>query len=230
MQQGVRESAYRLAMRQPALIYDIQIHISSDKEHTEKPYMWGGLKQQSLANFMPELASGAQTCCLSCAWRLPCADPHQLDNGHRIEMGALLAMDTLRESASLSAWLRELAFLRTFHQIDPLHDVKNHCGDVDSNWLRVRMTPKVDRWLEPSLAPPGPPCGIKRDKNEKFNDPRRLKDDGLPKCDVHHWLFHKTRIPLEELMKTTPRFIFPCRARRMKGAAETATLEMARKY
>lgn len=164
-----KDAAQQLARRLPSLDMRLSLFLMDDNAYREEPYLWGGKKPQRLETpyIVPPDAS---VCCLTCTWRIPCRTK---EPGHRSQEGwahsrRLFDVYRHRLRESTIGWLGELGWTRCFHQYDPLCDLRDHCGDVDGDWLRVESNnalPKPDRWLDTSVAPLGDHCGIKRGRN-----------------------------------------------------------------
>jgi len=165
-----RDAARRLARRLPFLDMRLNLFLIDDITYKEEPYLWGGEKPQHLDTPSAIRLEEPSVCCLTCAWGIPCRtkEPeHRMQEG-RAHFNRLLEVYRHRLHESTTGWLRELGWTRLFHQYDPLCDLRDHCGDVDGDWLRVQSNnalPKPDRWLDTSVAPLGDCCGIKRGRN-----------------------------------------------------------------
>jgi len=165
-----RNAARQLARRLPSLDMRLSLFLMDDIAYKEEPYLWGGKKPQHLETPHIVLPDNPSVCCLTCMWGIPCRTK---EPGHRTQEGwnhfkRLFEVYKHRLRESTIGWLGELGWTRCFHQYDPLCDLRDHCGDVDGDWLRVQSNnalPKPDRWLDTSVAPLGDRCGIKRGRN-----------------------------------------------------------------
>ncbi|KAF8429253.1 hypothetical protein EV426DRAFT_673461 [Tirmania nivea] len=165
-----KNAARRLARRLPSLDMRLSLLLMDDNTHKKEPYLWGGRKPQNLETPFVILPDEPSVCCLACVWGIACRTK---EPGHRTQEGRahfkrLFEVYRHRLRESTIGWLGELGWTRCFHQYDPLCDLRDHCGDVYGDWLRVQSNnalPKPDRWLDTSVAPLGDLCGIKRGRN-----------------------------------------------------------------
>ena len=165
-----RDAAKRLARRLRSLDMRLNLFLMDDIEYKEEPYLWGGRKPECLDTPFVIPPDEPSVCCLTCAWGIPCRTK---EPGHRTQavqahFKRLFEVYRHRLRETTIGWLGELGWTRVFHQYDPLCDLRDHCGDVDGDWLRVQSNnglPKPDRWLDTSVAPLGDHCGIKRGRN-----------------------------------------------------------------